>query len=427
MKKPMHLKLAAVACAVGLMTAACSTDTGVEGPAHLRMVMFSSNPAHVDLMNEIADDFVATHDNVEDVTFESVTSNDLITVLTTQLASDDAPDLAWMPEGPSRTFVESGALLDVLPRVQDDPDYNFADLIPRVQVLWQHEGGQYGIPFSTSTQGMYYNADLFEAANVNNPDEMIAAGTWDWEHFREAAKEISDSQDVPGYVVDSFDFQHWNRLTPLWYAYGAQPWNDEATQCTLNTPEMTEAMAMFHDMTFKDRSAPLPGQQADFWGGQAAATNSFISSNGLLEDASFDWGFAQMPAGSAGYNPALYQSAFVAFTKSNYPDEALDLLAFMTNEENAKKLAQFFPPARESLLNAETLKEASPLLSEQQLTDVVIDGVRNGEYIPVSRNVGEVSAMFDSSLDANLFNPDADIPAALEAVCADLDPLLADE
>jgi len=46
---------------------------------------------------------------------------------------------------------------------------------------------------------------------------------------------------------------------------------------------------------------------------------------------------------------------------------AADFLAFFTNPENSRKLAQFFPPARASLLNAEVLAKANPLLSPEQL------------------------------------------------------------
>jgi multiple sugar transport system substrate-binding protein len=47
----------------------------------------------------------------------------------------------------------------------------------------------------------------------------------------------------------------------------------------------------------------------------------------------------------------------------------------MTNPENSVKLAQFFPPARGSLLNAETLGPTNPLLSPEQLEAVVVRGI----------------------------------------------------
>lgn len=402
-------------------------QTSGDGGFSLRMVIFSSNPAHMEILEGIADDYVATTDTgVEEVRFEVVPAADLVTVLTTQLSSGDVPDISWLQDLNSAAFIDSGALIDLAPQLKDDLDFDYDDLIQSAMEVWKRDDSLYAVPFSTSPLGMYVNVDLFRAAGLPSPAEMIEAGTWNWEEFRAAAKAITDSQGVPGFVVDGFEFQRWDKLVPIWNAFGAEPWDETATQCTMNSPEMVEAMTFFHEMVYVDGSHPLPGQSADFWGGTAGATPVFISSAQLLEGATFEWDFVPLPDGPVGEYATLGQSALVAYANSPHPDEAVDFLAFMANKENMARLAAYFVPIRESLLNVETLGEGNPLLSKEQLANVVIDRLPIGKTLPISNDPGLVSSTLNASLDQHLWVENADVPAALDAVCGDLSAVLSE-
>jgi len=388
------------------------------------MTMWTSSPAHLALFNTIADKFKAENPEVKSITFDSVPLNNLDTVLTTQLQSNDPPDLSWLPVEESQRFISEGALVNVEPALKGAPGYDYADLLPRLQSDWRTSDAQYGVPFSTGSWVMFYNADIFKAANLQSPREMIANGTWDWAHFRAASKQIAQTQKVPGYVLDSFDFKTWNRLVPLMYAYGASPWNATATQCTMNSPEMTAAMSLFHDMIYTDHSTPLPGQKADFWGGQAGATSAFLSSSALLKAATFKWDVVPMPSGPAGDQQAMGQSAIVAFKAGHNPAVAAKFLAYLTNKDNGRLLAQFFPPSRDSLLTADDMAAASKVLSKDQLTPIVTAVRSSGKLIPIARDAGHVADVMNSGLNQFIFQPGANIPSGLNQMCAGLTPLL---
>src|SRR5690625_6450556 len=79
---------------------------------------------------------------------------------------------------------------------------------------------------------MYFNRDLYREAGVSSPADLIAEDDWTWESFREVSKQLTDATGYPGYVVNDFDFQNWTRLLPVMNAYGASPWNEDATRCT---------------------------------------------------------------------------------------------------------------------------------------------------------------------------------------------------
>jgi multiple sugar transport system substrate-binding protein len=131
-----------------------------------------------------------------------------------------------------------------------------------------------------------------------------------------------------------------------------------------------------------------------------------------------------LPAGPAGEYSVVGQAGVGAFAKGANKDVAVEFLGYMTNAENSKKLAQFFPPARASLLNAETLASTNPLLSAEQIENVVVAGITNGTVLPGHTNFAQIQQTIRAGLDA-LWVPEADVAAVLGNVCSCVSPLLA--
>ncbi|WP_152354700.1 ABC transporter substrate-binding protein [Brachybacterium subflavum] len=398
--------------------------TPTEGGIALRMTMWSSNPDQLALFDEIADAFIAEHDEVTSIDFESLALDQLDMVLTTGMTAGDPPDLTWLPVESSLEYIDAGALLDAAPVLSSTPGYDVDDLVPALQERWRRGDAQYGVPFSTGPLIMYFNKDLYAKAGVRSPAELLAEDQWTWEAFRETSRQLTEATGMPGYVLNDFDFQNWTRLLPIMDAYDASPWDSDATRCTADSPEMREAMTLFHDMVFEDGSSPIPGQQADFWGGQAGATTAFLGSSSLLEDASFEWDVVRTPGGPAGDTQSIGQSSIVALSAGRNTEAALEFLAFLTNTENAKKISQFFPPARESLLNAEVLAESSGLLTAEDLEPIVESITTKGRLFPVASNGARVANALDSSLDEFVYKQDVDLAEALPKVCTAIEPVL---
>lgn len=424
--------------AVGLIAAtstvlvACGSSSGGdvgedqdESDISLRVLIFSSNEAHLELLNGIAEDYMSENPEVTEIEFQSVPSTELRTVIQTQISADEGPDLSWAQDNLSAEFIENDLVIDVAPTLQADEEYGYDDLIENGLSLWRRGDSQYGIPFSTSTMGLFYNADLFREADVPLPEDLIAEDRWTWDEYREVLKQITEDTGVYGFVARDFEFgAQLDRLVPIWYAFGAEPWSEDGTECRFDEEPMVEAMQLLHDLIFVDGTYPEVGQTVDFFAGGAASTNAFVSSSSLLADVDFEYGFAPMPAGPDGYTAALYQSSFVAYESSRNPETAIDFLTFLTNPDNSAKLAEFFPPIRSSLMTPEQLAEATELLTAEQLDTVVVDGVNNGKFVPVHLNQGEIVSAVSAPLD-DLFQADADVQAVMAAVCAEVEPLLA--
>ena len=186
---------------------------------------------------------------------------------------------------------------------------------------------------------------------------------------------------------------------------------------------MSDAFAFLHDAAFTSKSMPGPGTTADFFAGEAAFTVTQISRASLLADGGFAWNLLPLPEGPVGEYSMVGQAAIGALAQGENPEVAAEFLAFFSNPANAEKLAQYFPPPRESLLNSEVLAAANPILSAEQLENVVVPAIGTGVVRPQHTDSAEIGQQVRSALDA-IWVADADISAVLESVCGAIDPLL---
>ncbi|WP_417526258.1 ABC transporter substrate-binding protein [Marinovum sp.] len=403
--------------------AATTALAGVVQAQELRMTIWSANEAHLAVFNEIADSFTADRPEVS-VTFESLPFASYTTTLTTQIAGGNPPDLAWILERTAADFVNSGILAPLNEAFTSAEGFDYGDMIEKPTDLWRVDGELYAVPFSTSPLAIFANTDLIEAAGARTPAELIEAGEWTWENAMATAAKVAEG-DKDGIIVRDFNYQTWQNLAAIWRGWGAEPWSADGDTCTFAAPEMVEAMTFLHDAIFQDGALPGPGESVDFFAGDAAMSITQISRASLLPkgDEAFAWDLVPLPAGPAGEYSVIGQAAIGVFQDSPNADLAVDFLAHMTNPDNSAKLAQFFPPIRQSLLNAETLGATNPLLTPEMIEAVVVQGIAKGEVLPVHEGYSEIQQLVRAELDA-LWQPEANVEEVLGAVCQSIQPLL---
>ncbi|MFV2114798.1 ABC transporter substrate-binding protein [Micromonospora sp. LOL_025] len=395
-----------------------------KGPASLRMTVWSANEAHLKLFNEIADEYRKTNPDVAAITFDPLPFENYTTTLTTQIAGGNAPDLAWVFENSAPDFVASGALLPLDDKLKKTEGYQYEDISPATLKLWQNGGKLYAYPFSTSPFGVFVNTDLLKKAGQKTPAELIAAGQWNWDTALTVAGATAGVTGKAGLVIRDFDYKGWDNLSTVWTGWGAQAWSEDGKSCGFAAPEMVEAMTTLHKAIFTGKALPGPGTTADFFAGDAAMTVTQISRASLLKPDGFGWDLVPLPAGPKGSYSVVGQAGVGVMKKSKNADAAAGFLAFLTNPTNSAKLAQFFPPPRQSQLTAETLAKSNPTLKPEQLQKVVIDGITNGVVKPSHAGQAELSQQVRAGLDP-LWKADADVKAVLDGVCTKIQPLLA--
>lgn len=435
MRSSYRMPLAVAALAVAGLVTSCTVaadpapgDSGAPGDVaddlQLRMTIWSANPDHVAAFQSLGDEFAEQSPRVSGVTIESFNLADLNTLMTTQIAAGDPPDVSWLPVESSLEYIRAGALVDLRAQIDATADFDFDDFIPSLLDRWVDGDAVYGIPFSTGPLIMYYNKDLYASAGLKDPGQLIAEGDWTWESFREVSKQLKDATGSTGYMLNDFDFKNWTRLLPFMNAYGAAPWNADASQCSMDSGEMEQAMSMFHGMTFDDGSMPIPGQQVDFWGGQVGAISAFLGASANLADVDFEWGIAPTPAGPAGAIVATGQASIVALSAGNNVPEATEFVTFLGAKGAMERYSGFFPPIRESVLTPEILTMNSAVLTTEVVEPVIAGVKENGQVFPVAENNAAVTDALNSALDEYLYHPGANVAQALSNVCGVVNPLL---
>lgn len=421
------LVAAAGIAASALVLASCSgspaaTETPDE-PVSLRMTVWTADETQLAQFQEIADAYVAENPElVSDITFETLPFADYTTSLTTQLAGGNAPDLGWIMESYAPEFVQSGALADIGQTLKDAEGYEYDDLLDSSLELWQKDDGLYAYPFSNSPFAIFVNTTQIAAAGQPNPADLAASGDWTYENARDISAATAAVSGKQGLVARDFDFKVWENLSTIWNGWDAEPWPADGASCTFTEPEMVEAMTWIHDAIFVDGAMPGPGVTADFFAGDAAMTITQISRASAL-DGSFEWDILPLPAGPEGQQNVIGQAGIGVFANAKNPTVAADFLAYFTQPDNAEKLAAFFPPPRESLLNADVLAVANPKLSAEQLQAVVVDGIQGAVTKPTHVNFAKVQDAVRAQLDA-MWTADADVEAVLDKTCSTIAPLL---
>ncbi len=406
--------------------AVLAIGTGLASPTmaqELRMAIWSANEAHLALFNAIGDEFEASHPGVT-VTYDSLAYDGYNTTLTTQIAGGNPPDLAWIFDTSASDFMAAGALFPLTETFTNTEGYDLAEYPPATLSAWSQDGVQYLYPFSTSPFGIFVNNDMVREAGARTPAEMIAAGEWTWDNAIATAQTVA-ATGKQGLIARDFEYKAWTNLAQIFTAWGARPWSEDGKTCTFNSPEMGEAMTFIHDAIFEKNAMPGPGVSADFFAGDGAMTITQISRASLLpKENGFDWDLVPLPSGPVGDYAWVGRAGIGVLSSGKNPQLAADFLAFFSNKANVEKLAQFFPPSRESVLTTDVLAKANPLLSPEQLEAVVIRGVASGQSMPPVQNFAQLDQAVRAALDA-MWQPDADIAGVLQTVCDRINPILA--
>jgi multiple sugar transport system substrate-binding protein len=424
-------RLAALTSALAIATVAVMPTTAIaQEEQELTFSLWAYDGDIKTAYDEFIAAFEEAHPGVK-ITVESQPFARYHDVINVKLAGNDPPDVAHIAFNLAPAYIDAGALVDLKPLLEDLEGYDFAGLRPSSLEPWTKDGAVYGIPFTNSTNVMYYNKDIFEAAGIPTPDEMLANGEWTWENMAAAAKTIVDSgAGRYGMVFGNNIYGNgWRILEDIWAPYGAGPWSEDGKTCRFNAPETVEATQLVWDMVFTDKSHPEPGVDADFFAGDIGMGLYRPSQANRLVDPEpvpFEWGIAPQPSGPLGYIPSAATNGITVFAGSENPELAAEFLAFTTNVENAKRMSRNFPAAREALQTLEVLSEANPVISAEDIETTILAAITHPDaswgythpfWGPLQTNAQRV-------FDGSVWVADADVAAALDTVCSDISGLL---
>ena len=131
--------------------------------------------------------FEAANPNIK-VEIIDIPSADYTTKLSVMLNGGSDVDAFYIKDGDTaKSLVEKGQLADMSSYIAAD-GVNLADYNGLAE-NFSFDGKQYALPARTDFYVMYYNKDLFDAANVAYP-----TNDWTWTDFEETAKKLTSGE-----------------------------------------------------------------------------------------------------------------------------------------------------------------------------------------------------------------------------------------
>ncbi|MDZ4765806.1 MAG: sugar ABC transporter substrate-binding protein [Chloroflexota bacterium] len=305
--------------------------------------------------NQAEIDLYTTISNTVDEGFEGVTLQyepggtegaGYQATLLTELAAGTAPDVFWIPGSDIATFAEAGVILNLSEAAMGmegfDVNVFYSQQVeqltfnPDAMTMGADSGALWGLPRDASAMALYYNADLFEEAGIDTPDEQLAAGTWDWDAFRESSEAISalstgDNQ-VYGFGMNGW----WANWLLFVNSTGSRYFNADSSACGFEEPGTTDAMAYMQGLYADELAVPfgsdseppfVAGNVGMFLNGRWATPNA-------IAQIEFDWNVTEVPAAPSGERSNwLFWGAYVVNANTANPEAAFDLVTRLTSTE----------------------------------------------------------------------------------------------
>jgi multiple sugar transport system substrate-binding protein len=160
-------------------------------------------PEELAVWQHIVDDFQAANPNIK-VNVEVSDWDSYWTKLKTLLAANTPPDVFAMDAPLYLDYQSRGVLLNLQPYIDKTPGL-LDGFYPVTLEAYKLPDGYYGMPRDFQTVVLFYNKDMFDAANVAYP-----TADWTYDDLRTAAKSLTLDQNGDGTI------EQWGFSTDLW-------------------------------------------------------------------------------------------------------------------------------------------------------------------------------------------------------------------
>ncbi len=161
-------------------TAADSGEVKTEGKKEVVIWDYFETDAQKEMMQTLIDGYNASQDQYT-ASHVYVPFADYEKQLTLGIASGELPDLVILDGCTMASFISLGLFGDI-----SDADIAWDEYLKGPMESTMMDGKHYGIPFATNCTALFFNKDMFDAADIAYPDENTT-----WDQFREMAKKLT--------------------------------------------------------------------------------------------------------------------------------------------------------------------------------------------------------------------------------------------
>ena len=312
-----------------------------------------------------------------------------------------------------------------------DDSFNLDELFPALLEPFIIDGRLYVIPSVTYASILYYNKDLFDAANLEYPND-----DWTWNDYLDAAKALTIVEGGRtmqyGATVDMLV----NFYLPWVFSNGADLISPDRTQFVMNSPEGVEAIQFLRDLVYLHEVAPTPTTNV------TEGVQAFTFQTGMIgmevmgswmtttyDTSEFNYGIAKIPKSPrTGMRvPMAYPNGYAMSSSGSNKDAAWTYISYAASREGQEILAQtgLGMPTNIEVANSDLFIKSSPVAD----LSVVVDSMAIAKGpITTARwgEIGEGASSIITMLGDEIFLNLRDTKEALDEMKVRIDAILAE-
>ena len=336
------LRSVAVACAVALVMAGCTSDTGASGSLTFQLF---GDAAEIQAYRSLIEAFEKQEPAINVRLVAVPNQGDHVAKLATDFSGGSPPDIFLINYRRFGQFAGQGVLEPLGARLEAGGALQVDAFYPQAVDAFTFDGELTCLPQNISSQVVYYNPTLFERFGVATP----AAG-WTWDDFLATARRMTRDTDRDGKIdVYGIAFEiDFVRVAPFIWQAGGEVVDDvkDPTRMTLDTIDVQRALAFVGSLRRHYRVTPTEAEEeaedpeTRFSNRRLAmfidsrrATTTLRSVEGLEFDV------APLPRDRVAAN-MLHSDAYCMARSSKNKDGALRFIRFALDKTGAELIAR---------------------------------------------------------------------------------------
>jgi multiple sugar transport system substrate-binding protein len=337
----------------------------VQEPSSPQTVTFFSWVGNEPTMKRFAEEFHAEYPNIT-IKFENAPAEQAGQVLSTRIAGNNAPDVAYINASDTADYAARNALVDLDDYMTRSEVVNPEDYVEGFKKFTTWEDTMWGLPFAGETTGLFYRTDRFAEAGLEGPPET-------WDAFRDYAETLTDTaSDEYGYEMFASEAAYY--FFPWLFQAGGEVLTEDGTDIAFDSEEGKEAAEFYVDLA---QFSPPDYLNSNSYDGRVAFAQGDVAMYmagawfaGTLSEEFPDiegkWAAAPLPEGEAGCKTTIAGDALVMFGDTEVSDAAWLWMEFLSRPENLADWTYntegtLLPPTT-SLLEGPELEAKKPIL-----------------------------------------------------------------
>lgn len=397
---------AALALAFTVGLGACSLGGGSD--AAEVTVLIAEGPEELETFEAIVDAYnqsqSATHATIIPVSEDE----DLITRLSTSIASGNPPDVFFANYRYVDAFVAKDLLSPITDRLSTSTVVSADDFYPVSVDAYKIGGEQYCMPFNASSLAVYYNETLFEKAGLDAP-----ADDWTWRDMVSDATALTGLEPVAGGERTSGIGMspEFIRLMPLVWSEGGEvaDAHENPTKLTMTSLPAQRALTAFLNLNSRDHVVPsaaltdtegLDNLFANGHLGMYVDSRKVVPPFRAITD--FEWNVAPLP--SLGEpSTILHSDGYCIPNGTNDPEGAWDFIEFAVSQPGQEIGARTgrAVPSMISVGESEAFLDPTAPPSRSK---IFLDQLAHARTVPVMEDWVEVEDLTNGILEEGFFS-----------------------